>query len=237
MKYWAVCGLTLVLIPYLCTYLSLVHVGASRIALIQALSPLMTTALVCIGAFERVSGARLAGVVVGLVGTAIVVYSTGSQEGAGGSNLYLWFGIALLAPLSYAVCNVAAGHLKPPGLSIVASAAGANLMAAVAFLAASPFLVGLGSSGRGISGGSLVPGLLAILVNGIASMLFFSIVSVRGSVNVSLATYATAFVGVGLGWLFLSERVSLLLVLGGAVVLVGVAVSAGDRSSRAAAPV
>ena len=75
---------------------------------------------VCISTFERVSGARLAGVVGGLHGHGDHRLPAGKPEGARGSNLCLSFGITLLAPLGYTVCNVAAGHLEPPGCPMIA---------------------------------------------------------------------------------------------------------------------
>jgi drug/metabolite transporter (DMT)-like permease len=195
--------------------------GAERApAGIGAITNAMTVMFTALVAFlfygEHISGRRAAGLVAGFVGVAVLA----SGKFAGAS-----VGLAALAGTGAALCygfgiNLMRHYLV--GLPSAAVAA-ANLAAGAVLLAP---LAAYTWPQHALTGTSWVSAiLLGVLCTGIAFVLYYRLIARIGGPRASTVTYLIPLFGVIWAWLLLKEPVTLTMVLAGALILAGVAVS------------
>jgi drug/metabolite transporter (DMT)-like permease len=224
-RYWGhllVLGLTMSVLPFLLIAWGEQHIASALAAVVNACTPLFAAAFAAWLLGERLRPPQLAGLVVGFVGVGVVA-------GVGGGDLA---GSSLAGVLAVVAASAGYGfgfvyaHRFTEGLSALQLslgqlAAGAVLLAPVA--------------GGDVAGGSvdLQPlGLLCLLLlgglgTGYAYLLNYRTVQEHGATVASLVTYLVPIVGVAAGVLVLGEPFSLRLVLGGLVVVAGVALVQG----------
>jgi drug/metabolite transporter (DMT)-like permease len=168
---------------------------------------------------ERVTGIRLAGVLLGLVGVGVL---TGLNPEGG------WWAIAgtlavVLASLSYAVSNLYTQH-RFPTTSPLAITAASSVAAALVLL---PFAL-LQLPDRMPSWEALAS-VAALGVGGtaIALIFFYRMVISYGSSRAALVTYLLPPFALFYGVVFLDESVTLNAALGLVLILAGVALGSG----------
>lgn len=227
-RYLALVALLFCSVPFTLFAWGETQVSSILAGIINACTPLATL-LVVLAAFpeERPTRQRVIGLVIGFVGVLIVV---GVWEGLGGGEL-----LGVLACIAAITCYGLAfpltrRHLVGTGDGPIAIAAGQVTLAAlfllpvvlVEWVAGSPFVTGPPS-------GATIVGMLALgaLGSGIAYVLNTHIVGVAGGTAASSVTYVTPLVSVAAGALLLAEPLNWHEPIGGAVVLLGVAVSQG----------
>ena len=226
--YLALVGLLFCAIPFTLFAWGETQVSSILAGIINACTPLATLVVV-LAAFpeERPTRQRIVGLVIGFVGVLIVV---GVWEGLGGGEL-----LGVLACIAAITCYGLAfpltrRHLVRTGDGPIAIAAGQVTLAAlflvpvvaVEWALGSPFVTAPPSA-------TTVLGMLALggLGSGVAYVLNTHIVSVAGGTVASSVTYVTPLVSVAAGALLLAEPLNWHEPVGGAVVLLGVAVSQG----------
>jgi drug/metabolite transporter (DMT)-like permease len=69
--------------------------------------------------------------------------------------------------------------------------------------------------------------LLAVLCTGVAYILYFRLIAHTGATNASAVTFLIPAFAAVFGWLFLDETLSVSMVIGAAVILVGTALAMG----------
>jgi drug/metabolite transporter (DMT)-like permease len=168
---------------------------------------------------ERASGLRLAGVLVGLVGVAVL---TGFNPEGG------WWAVAgtmavVVASLSYAAANLyTQRHFTDVSPLVTATSAilsGAVVLLPLAVLqipAELPSAEALGSVAA-----------LGILGTAVASIVLYRMLVAYGSARTTLVTYLLPPFALFYGVVFLDERVTVNAVLGLILILAGVALGAG----------
>jgi drug/metabolite transporter (DMT)-like permease len=183
---------------------------------------------------ERATGGRLVGIVVGLVGVAILA---GGQPDVG-----LWTVLGtlavVLASLSYAVSQLY-GQLR-------VSEAGGAVLAAASMLAGALVLLpfGLATLPHEVPGWQAIASVLALSVLGtaLAQLILFRMLRLHGASRVSLVTYLMPAMAVFYGAVLLGEPVTAGVAGGLVLVLAGVALGSGAirlprrREVRAATP-
>ena len=226
--YLAIVGLLFCSIPFTLFAWGETQVSSILAGIINACTPLATLVVV-LAAYpeERPTRQRVIGLLVGFVGVLIVV---GVWEGLGGGEL-----LGVLACIAAITCYGLAfpltrRHLVGTGDGPIAIAAGQVTLAAlflvpvvaVEWALGSPFVTAPPSA-------TTVLGMLALggLGSGVAYVLNTHIVSVAGGTVASSVTYVTPLVSVAAGALLLAEPLNWHEPVGGAVVLLGVAVSQG----------
>jgi drug/metabolite transporter (DMT)-like permease len=178
---------------------------------------------------ERSTGLRLAGILLGLVGVAVLagVHPQGGWRGVVG------IGAIVLASISYAAANLFAGRRMAAGGPVLA--AGSITSAAILLL---PFaLASLPSEAPGWKavGSGLVLGLLG---TAFAQILAYRVIRLYGSARASLVAYLLPPFGLVYGTLFLDESLSAQKLGGLALILGGIALGSGAvRVPRRAAVV
>jgi drug/metabolite transporter (DMT)-like permease len=226
--YLALVGLLFCSIPFTLFAWGETQVSSILAGIINACTPLATLVVV-LAAFpeERPTRQRIVGLVIGFVGVLIVV---GVWEGLGGGEL-----LGVLACIGAITCYGLAfpltrRHLVGTGDGPIAIAAGQVTLAAlfllpvvvVQWVLGSPIVTGPPSA-------ATVLGMLALggLGSGVAYVLNTHIVGVAGGTVASSVTYVTPLVSVAAGALLLAEPLNWHEPVGGAVVLLGVAISQG----------
>jgi drug/metabolite transporter (DMT)-like permease len=205
-------------------------VDSGLTGVLNATTPLWTVLLgVLVGGESAMSRSRLTGLVLGFAGVVLIF---APWQGGG---LLSWGVLACLAAAaSYAVAyvyigrNLTGDRLREQGLSPLA-------LAAMQMIAATGIaLVALPVGGFALVGPDplalLAVAALGIFGTGIAFALNYRLISDEGATTASTVAYLMPLVSVVLGWLLLGEQLGLRVLLGMAIVLIGVALTRGSRS-------
>lgn len=214
-------GLLLTVVPFLLFAWAEQHISSGLASIYNATTPLMTMAIALLmHPDERPTRARLAGLATGFVGVLVVL---GPWRGLGGGS-----GSAQAACLLATFCyGLAFVHLRryvaPLGLPSVAVAAAQVWIGTVLMLALTPVLRAqpVHLTWRVVASIAI----LGILGTGVAYVWNTNVVAAWGATNASTVTYLTPVVGVLLGVLLLSERVSWNEPVGALAVVLGIAIS------------
>ena len=192
---------------------------------IGAISNGMTVMFAVLVAFlfyrERIGAWRIAGLMTGFVGVAILA----SGKAAGAS-----VALAALAGTTASLCygigiNLVRHYLTPYPPAAVAAAA---LTSGALWLA--PFAI-YSWPRHPIPGSSWLSAvLLGVLCTGIAFVFYYRLVARIGAVRTSTVTYLIPLFGVLWAWLILGEPITVTMGLSGALILAGVALS--QRGAR-----
>ncbi|SED55655.1 DMT family transporter [Streptomyces melanosporofaciens] len=200
--------------------------------LIPVLSPVLTSAFLLVTGRDRPSGARLAGLALGLAGAVVFFFGAGGSAHGGatrlsGDLLYLlsavcWAAYTLIGP------RVLAG-VDPLRATTYATCAGAVLLGVLA-------APDLGET----HWSALPPGLwlnvvfLAIGPAAVANLLYYRGVGAVGPASASLMMFMVPVINTGCAMLFLGESFGGLQALGALVLLSGavLAVTRGRGSAR-----
>jgi drug/metabolite transporter (DMT)-like permease len=179
---------------------------------------------------ERLTALGLLGVLVGFAGVA-VIFSEDFGKLLGPKAVFASV-VLLLSPISAALGNVGVKKwgegIHPLSTAAVPMALTGLLMAPVAWA---------GEGGRGIH---LAPApvaalfYLALVGSALPFTLYFTLLKRLPATQLSLINYAVPVVAVAVGALFMSEPVTLRVILGAALVIVGVAVATrtGAKAAR-----
>jgi drug/metabolite transporter (DMT)-like permease len=168
---------------------------------------------------ERVHGVRLAGILVGLAGVAVL---TGLHPEGG------WWAIAgtlaiVVASLSYASANHFVQHNFSQTMPVLVTTA-SSVMGAVILLPFAAFqMPDETPSWKAI--GSIV--VLGVLGTAFALLLFYRLLTSYGAARASLVTYLLPPVALVYGVLILDEKITLNAALGLVLILAGVALGSG----------
>ena len=192
------------------------HLDTGIVAILLATTPLMSASIARVsGVADRLSGRRLAGLVVGLVGVAA---TTGAGRIDGAAE---W--LAALAVLAAAASYAGAGLLvRRTGLPPTEGACWA-------FVLSVPMLVPLALVEWSVQEpGARALAALVVLgaaCTGLATVMYFWLIAHAGPARALLVTYLTPAVALVFGAVLLDERMPLLSMLGLPLILGGVAIA------------
>ena len=174
----------------------------------------------CIRDRDRLTPSRIVGLAIGFGGVLWLAWDKASFK-PGGSG---WAIVAcLVATLCY---GLSASYTKKrlTGVPPLAVATGSQLGAAIALVV--PALVWWPQA-MPSSTAWLAAGLLALACTGIAYVLYFRLIASIGPANAIAVTFLIPVFAVVWGWLFLGEGITLQMVIGCAVILVGTGLTTG----------
>jgi drug/metabolite transporter (DMT)-like permease len=201
------------------------HISSALAAVLNASTPLFAALFASVLLRERLRSLQGAGLVLGLVGVAVVAGFGGEDitgSGLGGKAAAVGAAVGYGISLTYT-----RRHLTP--LPPLVAAAGQLVMATV--LLAPLALVTTLRQGLAVTPTrALAVGLLGVFGTGLAYVMVYRLIADIGSTKASVVTYLVPVVAVAVGVLFLGEDFSLRLLAGGAVVIAGIAlVNFGGR--------
>jgi drug/metabolite transporter (DMT)-like permease len=224
-RYWGhllVLGLAMSVIPFMLIGWGEQHISSALASVLNACTPLFAAGFAAGLLGERLRLPQLAGVAIGFLGVAVVA-GVGGRDLAGSS--LLGSAAVVLAGAGYgfgfAYANRFTTGLSALQLSFGQLLAGTVILAPVAAVDVAAGRVALGPRA------ALCLLLLGTLGTGYAYLLNYRTLQESGATVASLVTYLVPLVAVAAGILVLSEPFSLRLVLGGLIVVLGVALVQG----------
>lgn len=195
-------ALTNNVIPFSLIFAGQTVLGAGLAAVLNATTPFWTLIIAnAVTSDEKLTVNKLAGIVLGMAGTAVMI-GPGVVAGLGGP---VWAKLALIgAALSYAVALMVARRFRgvpPPVVATGQLTASTFIMIPVVLAVHGPASLAAGSA----------PVWMAVLALALIStafgyILFFNIVASAGATNASLVTLIAPVSAILLGVLFLGER-------------------------------
>jgi drug/metabolite transporter (DMT)-like permease len=197
------------------------HIASGLAAILNATTPLATVVVAHVStADEKMSGGRLAGVVLGLVGVAAMI-GPAAFRGMGADVTAQ--GAAFLAAISYAFAGVYGRRFARLSVRPLLAATGqvtasTLVLAPIALFVDKPWILPPPS----FAVWSAVIGLAA-LSTALAYGLYFRILATAGATNLLLVTFLIPLSATALGALFLGERLDPRYFLGLALIGAGLA--------------
>ena len=230
-RHWrpiAVVGVTNSALPFLCFAYAALSLDAGLSSILNAASPLFAASIAWAWLGDRMTPARVAGLVIGFAG---VVWIASDRSGfrAGGSA---W---AVAACVFAAVCygfSSAFTKRHLTGVPPLAVAAGSQVAAALVLVA--PAAMFWPGALPGAAAWSMAA-VLAIVCTGVAYILYFRLIANAGPVNAIAVTFLVPIFAVVWGEIFLAERMTAPLAIGCAVIFLGTALATGILRGPAAA--
>lgn len=193
-----------------------VHLSASVMSILNATSPMFGLLLGAAFAGERLTARKIAGLLVGIAGVALVArldVLEGSPDPMAG-----W---AVAACLGAAFCYGLTGvfiKLRGAGVPSRGIAVGAQLFAALALAPFLPLLPPVSAPDAAVLANLAALGILA---SAIALILYFRLIADVGATRALTVTYLIPLFGLLWGVLFLGETLTAPMIAGGALILAG----------------
>lgn len=226
----ALLGVVGCVLPFLLYAYAGQHIPSGLSSIYNAGVP-VATALLSFAALrgaERPGALTLAGIALGAVGLVIVLAPWQWEDGGGFDVLGQFACICAVLCLGFAFVWTRKA-ITPLRLDPVAVASGQMIAATLAQLALAPWTLAEPLAGQLDGLVVLCIVLLGAFSTGIAYVWIFRVIEVWGASSASTVTYLTTLTGVVLGVLVLGETITWTQLLGGAVVLAGVALGVARR--------
>lgn len=226
--HWVILGALNGWIPNVLVAHALTQIGTAPAAMIQASGPLIVAVLShLLYADERLTPRRFVGVVVGLAGMGILIGPAALPD----SGISAWGALTMVATaLSYATANLyvrSIKHADPARLALGQQICSAIPATALALVVAGP------STFAAVPDSAAPLLALGIVSTALPILLFMRLIRRAGPTRASMVGYLQPVWTAVLAVLFLNERIGLRELIGGAVVLTGVAlVSLSGRLGR-----
>lgn len=197
------------------------HIASGVASILNASTPLFTVIFAhLLTADERMTGRRLAGVLIGFAGVACMIGPKALQHL--GLNVTAQL-MCLAAALSYALAGIYGRRFRAMGIAPMATATG-QVMASSAVLLPLMLVVDRPWT-LAIPGPPVIFAVIGVaaISTALAYVLYFRILATAGATNLLLVTFLIPVSAICLGTAFLSETLSMQQILGMALIGVGLA--------------
>ncbi|HEX4909802.1 MAG TPA: DMT family transporter [Permianibacter sp.] len=218
--HFSVVGLLNSAIPFTLFAFATLSLTAGFTSVLNASVPLFGALVAYFWLGDKLSGARIIGLIVGFLGVTVLVWGKISFKDNGSG----WAIVAgLAASLSYGIAaNYTKRHLS--GVHPFANAAGSQIAATLMLL---PFAIAYWPDAMPSAKSWFSVLALGVACTGIAYILFFRLIANVGPAKAVAVTYLLPVFGMLWGLLFLSEAITRNMILGCAVILLGTALATG----------
>ena len=231
LEHWlAFLGLGLLnnVIPFSLMFTGQTEIGAGLASVLNATTPFWTMLLAnAMLADEKLTGRRIAGILLGIAGTAVMV-GPGLLAGLGGPA---WAKFALIGTaLSYACAAIYSRRivtLRPELMATGQLTASAAIMVPIVAMTQ-----GFGAVATAMSGTWAAVIALALVATAFAYLIFFRLLTEVGATNTSLVTLVVPVSAILLGAIFLGERLESFEVAGMVLIGLGLLVIDGRLSRQ-----
>lgn len=211
-------------IPFAMYSFALLTLNTGLAGIINATTPMFGALVAWIWLKDRPDGSRIIGLIIGFTGVALLASQKASFQAGPSGIASFWAVLAcLLACLCY---GIAASYAKrflggiPPLVAATGSQIGATLLLALPALWLRPLEM------PGTVAWVAV-GVSAILCTGVAYILYFRIIEAAGPARALAVPFVVPVFAVFYGALFLDEQITVWMVVCGAVIILGTALSTG----------
>ena len=217
-KHWkmiATVSLMNMAIPFCFFAFSAVYIGAGLLSIINATVPIFSACVAYVVYKERLSRSSLLGLLIGFLGVVVLMFNPDESFGSSG-----WLAIlsALLACLLYGTAiNLTVNNLQ--GVSGLAITAGGLFVSSLVLLPfafwARPEVLPVGNIWWSVFA-------LGIVCTGFGFVMFYRLIDRIGASRAIMTTYLIPVFSILWGNIFLGESVTLIMVVGCILVLLGV---------------
>jgi drug/metabolite transporter (DMT)-like permease len=225
--WWKVClvGVINSALPFLLFAFSLLSITTGLSAILNATVPLFGALVAWWWLKDRPTGSRVLGLLVGFGGVAALAWDKASFRPDAVTGIApAWAVLAcLLATVSYAIAASATKRYLgglPPLVTATGSQLGATLALALPALVLRPAQLPGAQAWLAVL-------VLGVMCTGVAYILYFRLIEQAGPSRALAVTFAIPVFAILYGALFLGEQVTAAMLLWGAVVLLGTALSTG----------
>jgi drug/metabolite transporter (DMT)-like permease len=218
LRFYAVIGIVNSAIPYSLYGFASLYLPASLMAILNATSPMFGLLLGAAFAGERISPRKVAGLVLGAAGVALVVWRSGGGIDAGVGSMFGWAVAACLgASFAYGVTGV---FMKRWGAGVPSRgvAVGSQLCAAAALIPLLPLLSPLAAPSMVVA---VNLAALGVLASGVAFILYFRLMADIGATRALTVTFLVPLFAFVWGLLFLGETLTPAAIGGALLILAG----------------
>ena len=221
----AVMGLFNSGLPFLLIAWATLSITAGLASIMNAMTPVFTALIGALWLGDRLDGRRSLGLLLGLAGVALLAADKADFR-PGGSG---WAIVAML--LATACYGFAANHTRRylQGVPALVNATGTQLVSALVLLP--PALWSWPERMPGL-GPWLAALVLGVACSALAYLLFFRLIARVGASRAVTVTFLVPVFGTLWGALFLGEPVTVSMLAGGAVVLLGTGLATGVIGGR-----
>ncbi|MBT0586282.1 DMT family transporter [Alteromonas oceanisediminis] len=218
-RHIAVIGVVNTAVPFALFNYSSLHLEAGYNSILNATAPMFGALIAFIWLSDRLERSAIFGLLIGFFG--VVQLSWAKVSGSGIS--FLPIATALMATCCY---GIAASYMKRymQGVKPLAIAAGSQLFASVFLLPAALWTWPVHMPGNSAWFQAIA---LAVVCTGVAYILYFDLIATEGPSKAITVAYLVPLFGVIWGGIFLHERLSVPVYIGGACILIGVALTNG----------
>lgn len=220
----ALVGLANTAVPFVLFNYSSLHLEAGVNAILNATAPMFGAIVAWAWLGDKLTKSAIAGLFIGFIGVAVI-----SQQKPGeGEISFLPILTALLATLGY---GIAASMMKKwlQGVKPLVVATGSQAMASVML---APFALATLPATMPSTHAWANAVALAIAGTGIAYILYFKLIANIGPAKAITVAYLVPLFGIVWGVLFLQEHLSAQTIIGGLMILFGVALTTGVLTRR-----
>ncbi len=207
-------------VPFSLFAFTSLHLSAGMTSILNAATPFFGALVAFFWLHERLTKLSALGLLVGFCGVYVLSSGEWSLDGFEG---FLPVGAVLLAVFLYAASS-AYVKLRLSHMTPLLVATGCQLGSSIVLLPFALYFWPSEAPSVGAWGSALG---LAVLSTAIALVLYLRLIQAFGVTKSISVTYLIPLFGVLWGYLFLDEVVSLSMMFGGALILVGVALSTG----------
>jgi drug/metabolite transporter (DMT)-like permease len=229
LKPFALVGLSAGVLPFTCFSFAALHLPAAHSAVLNATAPLFGAAFSVVWLAERMSMRKLAGLLLGVTGVAILV-------GAGSVPLdratLASIAACLVAAASYALSSIIVNKTgKPGGVHPIAMATGSLALGGLMMLPTLPFALP-DTMPSWLAIGCIIG--VSLLSSGLAQAIFIPLIVKVGPTRAMCVSFLIPLFSMLWGFLFLHEAVHASTLVGGLVVLLamGLVLSAPQAVSE-----
>lgn len=207
-------------IPFCLLSYATLYVSAGYASILNATAPIFTAVVAWLWIKDRLSTSALVGLVIGFLGVVVMAFDDEAN-----TSKVRW--IPVLAGMGATLCyGIGANFTKQklshlPPLSI---ACGSQLGAAISLL---PFSIWLWPEYNPDAQAWVAVSILGVACTGVAFILFFRLIANVGVHKTISVTYLIPVFGIVWGKMFLSESISVVMILGGMMILTGVGLTTG----------
>lgn len=218
LKPYAIVGLFAAAIPFTCFSFAALHLPAAYLAVLNSTAPLFGAVFSVIWLDDRLTISKLAGLIIGVIGVAILV---GAGSFALNAVTLLAAAACLVAAASYAVSSIIMKKIvrrsdQHAGLHPIAIAAGSLVFGAFMMAPLIPFTLP-----------PVMPSLLAlscivglsVVSSGVAQAMFIPLIVKIGPTRAMSVTFLIPLFSMLWAFIFLNEQVKASTLVGSAVVL------------------
>ncbi|WP_173995001.1 DMT family transporter [Agrobacterium tumefaciens] len=223
-------GLLNNIIPFCLIVWGQTHIASGLASILNATTPLFTVIVAhFLTADEKMTGNKLAGVLIGFAGVATMI----GPAAFGGAISGLWGQIAILgAAISYSFAGIFGRRFKAMGVPPLMTATGqisssTLMLIPAALLIDKPWTLAMPSLG---TWGALIG--IALLSTALAYLIFFRVLATAGATNLALVTFLIPVSAILLGSLILGEQLEIKHFAGMAMIAAGLAAIDGRLPAK-----